>query len=48
MPCQHLKLQPQPRILDADKARTVSILNEWKNESRYDLSREKVLEIDEV
>ena len=30
---QHLKLEAQPKVLDADKARSVSILNGLKNDS---------------
>ena len=43
---QLYKLEAQPR--DAGKARSANILNGLKNDSCYDLTGEKILEIDEV
>ena len=38
---QHLELEAQPGVLDADKERTASILNGLKNDSSYKLTDEK-------
>ena len=45
---EHLKLEAQPRVLDADKARSACILNGLKNDSSCKLTGEKSLEIHEV
>ena len=38
---QHLELEAQPGVLDADKARTASISNGLKSDSSYKLTDEK-------
>ena len=45
---QLLNLEAQPRVLDADKARSASILNGIKNNSFYNPTGEKSLEIKKV
>ena len=45
---QHLKLETQPRVLDADKERIASVLNDFKNVQSYELIGEEILKIDEV
>ena len=38
----------KPRFLDAEKARTASVLNGIKNDKFYQLSNEEILKINEV
>ena len=45
---QHLKLEAQPRVLDACKAQSESVLNGLINDSCNDLTGEKILEIDQA
>ena len=42
---QLYKLEAQSRVLDAHKARSANILNSLKNDSCYDLTGVKILEI---
>ena len=34
---QHIKIEAEPRYSDGDKARTASVLNDFKNDQSYEL-----------
>ena len=43
-----MKTRRKPRFLDADKARTASFMNEFKNDQSYKLIDEEILKIHKV
>ena len=42
------RLTEQLRVLDADKARTVTVLNDFKNDIFYEFIGEEILKIHKV
>ena len=45
---QHIEIEVETESLDADKARTASVLNDFRNDQWYELISEEILKIDEV